>query len=499
MRRLREGMGGRLLVMAMVVMMVPALAPGEAAAEDVEVSTTFLTVFKNGGGYIEYRIKGQAAADLRQMIDDPNVTFPFETRLADGDGIIDQSEGEAYKRNLDDILTRRMIILRGVKMENVDVDEDIGLIGSKVDDKREIYLHITFRGGLQYDQIEFNVSGLEPLAVLYGSYEDIPGTLTVDERTYIVSAGMGAYETRVREEGTLLNMRAPLAAVVTYHSSYTVSSAPSARMEYDHSNMAANPLILMLFMLGITYFTIKLPKWAARDNDKERVLLFHRVILISVILFWLFYALGGNAYLVWGLGIALVVGSYAMGYQIYAKEWRGMAMDSEGIDLGEAISPIDPVNGTIPQAGPAVQGPAILGEGATGLEPYPEEDVTVAMPDDTAVLEAVDPSAAAPAYATDPPTAQEVPPPPAAPAPPAMPYPQQQPVQAATAPPVPAAVAAPQAVVKKQVVPVAQAAEPAPTTKAMRCKCGGVFRVPLQPRPLEVQCPHCGTTGTLRT
>ncbi|NIP35287.1 MAG: hypothetical protein GWN18_10055, partial [Thermoplasmata archaeon] len=93
------------------------------------------------------RIQGKAASQLRQMIDDPEVMFPFETRMADGDGIVDQNEGEAYMRNLDDILTRREIILRGVKMENVDVDEHRGLIGSEVNDTKELYLHITFRGG----------------------------------------------------------------------------------------------------------------------------------------------------------------------------------------------------------------------------------------------------------------------------------------------------------------------------------------------------------------
>ena len=47
-------MGTRLLVVALVLLSVPALLPTEVAAEDVDVSTTFLTFFKNGGGYIEY-------------------------------------------------------------------------------------------------------------------------------------------------------------------------------------------------------------------------------------------------------------------------------------------------------------------------------------------------------------------------------------------------------------------------------------------------------------
>ncbi|MCK5415343.1 MAG: hypothetical protein KAJ35_08170, partial [Thermoplasmata archaeon] len=71
MRRFHEGMGARLLVVALVLLSVPALLPAEVAAEDVEMSSTFLTFFKNGGGYIEYSISGKAASDLRHMIDDP--------------------------------------------------------------------------------------------------------------------------------------------------------------------------------------------------------------------------------------------------------------------------------------------------------------------------------------------------------------------------------------------------------------------------------------------
>ncbi|MCK4970472.1 MAG: hypothetical protein KAS77_08095, partial [Thermoplasmata archaeon] len=195
MRMHRDGRRARLALLVLLLLAVPPLAGGEAAAEDVEMSTTFLTFFKNGGGYIEYRLHGPSASELRGMIDDPNIKFPFETATSDGDGLVDQAEGEQYMRNLDDILTKRQIVLRGIKLDNVDVDEHRGLIGSEVDDTDELYIHITFRGNIQYDQMEFNVSGLEPLMVLYGSFDDIPPNLTIAERTYIVSAGLGSYTT----------------------------------------------------------------------------------------------------------------------------------------------------------------------------------------------------------------------------------------------------------------------------------------------------------------
>ena len=445
-------------------------------AEDVEVSTTFLTFFKNGGGYIEYRVNGRAAAELRQMIDDPAVMFPFETRMADGDGIVDQSEGEAYMGNLDDILTRRQIVLRGVKMENVDVDEHRGLIGSDVNDTRELYLHITFRGGIQYERMEFNVSGLEPLAVLYGSYENIPSTLTVDERMYIVSAGMGAYSTEAKEEGSLLNLRVPLAAVVSYHGSYTVSSPPAARMVYDHDTLAGNPLILMILMLLVTVLTLKLPKALAKENDKERVRELHLGILISLILVWLFYVLGGNAYLVWGLGIGLTVGAYVMAYQVYARDWRGMAFDKEGIDLGEALIAVDPVTAQAQPAGPVAQGPIILGNGGAAVSGSPSEEVVVTLPgQDDRLEELLSPSS---------------------PAVPQQPMQPAMPIQPVATDPVMNGPA--KAQVQTQATSPQQAPQDAPATKSMRCNCGGIFRVPLQPRPLSVQCPHCGTIGTLR-
>ncbi|NIS12387.1 MAG: hypothetical protein GWN18_10050, partial [Thermoplasmata archaeon] len=277
------------------------------------------------------------------------------------------------------------------------------------------------------------------------------------------------------EAGSLYNLRAPLAAVVSYHASYTVNSPPTARMEYDHTSMAGNPLILMIFMFLVSILTIKLPKALAKENDKERVSQLHLGILIAVILFWLFYVLGGNAYLVWILGIALTVGAYGMAHMIYVRGWRGMAISSEGLYLGEGIEAVDPVNGSGPPAGPVAQGPAILGTGGAGVDPHPSEEVMVVMPtvDEEAVSEPAQPVDQTPAYVTPPPQPQVQ----------SQAVPTVQPSTANQGP-------APSPVVTPE--PVAR------DTKTMRCRCGGKFRVPLQPRPLEVQCPHCGVTGTLK-
>ena len=481
-------------LLVLLLLAVPSLAGGEAAAEDVEMSTTFLTFFKNGGGYIEYRLHGQAASELRGMIDDPSIKFPFETATADGDGMIDQAEGEQYMRNLDDILTKRQIVLRGIKLDNVDVDEHRGLIGSEVDDTDELYIHITFRGHIQYDQMEFNVSGLEPLMVLYGSYDDIPLNLTIAERTYIVSAGLGSYTTEVKDEGTLLNMRAPMSAVITFQDSYTVSSAPVSRMSYDHSTIVGNPLILMVFTLIITYLAIKLPKNLARDNGKERVRQLHIAILLAIVVYWLFYLLGGAAVLIWVFGFALVGMSYFSAHQIYAKDWKDLAQSMDGIDLGPAYTPTDPVNGNGDVGHPDVRAAPIIGEaGPARIEASPSEDIILAVPDDAEwkdedvdLRPAVMPGPAATApqrVVMGPATGSAVPP---------LPAPARVPAQ--TPPPAPA-----QAPAQAPVMPTPQQVQPQVAEKSMRCKCGGIFKVPLQPRPLEVQCPHCGTTGVLRS
>ncbi|NOQ53662.1 MAG: hypothetical protein GQ558_03545 [Thermoplasmata archaeon] len=504
MRMHHDGRRARLALLVLLLLAVPCLAGGEAAAEDVEMSTTFLTFFKNGGGYIEYRLHGQAASELRGMIDDPSIRFPFETATADGDGLIDQAEGEQYMRNLDDILTKRQIVLRGIKLDNVDVDEHLGLIGSDVNDTDELYIHITFRGHIQYDQMEFNVSGLEPLMVLYGSYDAIPPTLTIAEKTYIVSAGLGSYTTEVKDEGTLLNMRAPMSAVISFSASYTVSSAPVSRMSYDHSSTVGNPLILMVFTLIITYLAIKLPKNLARDNKKERVRQLHIAILMAVVMYWLFYLLGGAAVLVWVFGFAMVGMSYFFGHQIYAKDWKEMAQPTEGIDLGPAYVATDPVNGDDAFGHPDVRAAPIIGEaGPARIDAPPTEDIILAVPDDAqwqdeeVALRPVvmpGPAATAPQRVVKVPATGYVAPPQPAPAPAQAPAPA--PAQAPV--PAPAQVPAAQAPVMPT-SPTAQHVLPQEAEKSMRCKCGGVFKVPLQPRPLEVQCPHCGTTGVLRS
>jgi len=317
------------------------------------------------------------------MIDDPAIKFPFETATADGDGLVDQAEGEQYMRNLDDIFTKRQIVLRGIKLDNVDVDEHLGLIGAEVNDTDELYIHITFRGHIQYDKLEFNVSGLELLIVLYGSYDNIPPTLTISEKTYIVSAGVGAYTTEKKDEGTLLNMRAPMSAVILFQDSYTVSSAPVSRMSYDNSSTVGNPLILMVFTLIITYLSIKLPKNLAKDNKKERVRQLHIAILFAVILYWLFYLLGGASALIWVFGFVLVGGTYFFAHQIYAKDWKEMAQPTEGYDLGPAYVATDPVDGNGEVGHPDVRAAPIIGEaGPARIEAPPSEDIILAVPDD---------------------------------------------------------------------------------------------------------------------
>jgi hypothetical protein len=479
-------------VILLMILMVPGVLPGEALAEDVEVSSTFLTFFKKGGGYIEYKIKGQAAADLRGMIDDPTVVFPFETLVADGDGVIDQSEGNRYMDNLDAILTKRQIVLRGVKLDNVDVDEHRGLIGSGVNDTDELYLHITFRGHIQYDSLEFNVSGLEPLMVLYGSYADIPSTLTVDEKTYIVAAGLGGYDRAAKSSGTFLNLRAPMAAIVYFHDDYAVAGVPANRGEYDHSTFVGNPLALMILVFICTYLTIKLPKAVAKDNDMERVGQLHLGILILVILFWLLYIFSA-AVIVWVFGIAMVILAYYLAYLIYAKNWRGIAEPMDGIDLGEAISAVDMAGGELPSDVQTTQTPTLLSQPSDdGLQPVVptpgDEEVLVVVQDELhaeAVQQLGNGQVPGQVVATSTEPAPEA---------------EQSMVQTIEQPPeTTQVVAPPPAPVPQTPEPEPAAAEPpAPATKKMKCKCGGYFDVPLEPRPLEVQCPHCGTTGTLK-
>ena len=366
----------------LLLMAAPLSLTDDASAEDVEVSTTFLTFFKNGGGYIEYHLYGPAATELRSRIDNPNITFPFETFNADGDGTIDQSEGEQYMRNLDDLLTKRQMVFRGFTLDNVDVDEHKGLIGTRVNDTKELYLHITFRCHLEYENKDFNVSGLAPLAVLYGEYEDIPPTLTIDERTYLVSAGLASYKKVIKEGGTLLNMRVPMAHVVSFHESYTSSNPPSVRMEYEHNTVVSNPLSLSLLMFIATFLGIKFPKWAARDAGMDRVRELHLAVLGLGVAIWLFYFFGGAAILVWVFGISYVVGAWYMGHLVYAKEWRGMATpEEEPVDMGEAYTATDPMADAVPAPiRPMGQVPVAPGKGTP--QPVATSEVVVLLDSD---------------------------------------------------------------------------------------------------------------------
>lgn len=461
------------IVLALVAALVAM--PTVVSAADVEVKTTFLTALDNGGGYMEYRLAGAAASGLRALIDNTTHLFPFTTVPGDGDGTVDMAEADRYLNNLDDIYTRREIVLRGVKLQNVDVDDNQGLVGSSVNDTKELYVHITFRGKIQYDEWEFNLSGLEPLAALWGTYEDIPTTLTVDESTLIVAAGLANYEKRAKEGGTLLNLRVPMAAVVSWSGTYPVANPPQTRMEYTHSGILGNPIVLAILMLIFTYLAIKLPKAAARDNGKSRVRGLHLTILGIVILAWLFYFFGGPAILVWVLSLGCLAGIYYMSHLVYVKGWRDLAEDEEGLDLGEGLQ--------------AAKGETSRGAAAfvASQRPVPEEMAMQQSQQQPVVIDVQHGApVSAPAYvAAQPPLAVQPPvfaPPPQPVAPPPLPV---------VPPPQPNG-ARPNGTNGKPLPP------PPPPVK-MRCpQCATVFQVPGAPRPLPIKCPGCGKQGLLR-
>jgi hypothetical protein len=528
-------------------------ASGLVGAADVEFSTTCLTSIDNGGGYIEYHLYGNAASELRTMIDDPSVRFPYETAFSDGDGTIDMSEGDRYMGNLDDIFTKRYQVLRGVKLDNVDVDEARGVVGTHPNDTKELYLHITFRSHIQYDSKEFNVSGLEPLAALYGNYTSIPPNLTVEEKTTIVAAGLANYERIVKEEGTLFNLRLPGAAVVSYSVSYTVSDPPAVRMEYDHSDIVGNPLPLGIMMFIFTWLALRIPKATARENEMERFRPFHLGMIAFVLLVWIFYFFGGPAVFIWVFCIGGLVITYYLSHRIYKQGWMGWAEPVEGKDLGEIMSPTTPEvdapvwtkpledndtdkgDLTIDLTGPQVSAPA--GTGQSPVEDFLGQQVTLGNPSTNSAQPAPQPAAPPPVVqppapqvnAAAPPVVQPAVPQVNAAAPPVVqpPSPQVKATGPPVVPPPPPQVhvveAPMQPVVKKVLVTPSEAQQAAtappatpppnggvvgannrplprpPSPVSMRCpECASTFQIPGSPRPLAIVCPSCGRKGMVQ-
>jgi hypothetical protein len=533
----------RLFVMFLVALVcATAVATSCASAADLSVSSTYLSALDNGGGYVEYRLTGAAARELRSLIDDPHHVFPYETFPGDGDGKVDKAEGERFMSNLDDILTKRQIVLRGVKLDNVDVDDNTGLIGTGLNDTRELYIHITFRSHIQYDERSFNISGLELVEAIYGTAEDVPRNITVEERTFIVAAGIASYEKVRKTDGLLFNLRVPMAAVVSFKVEYPVTSPPTARMQYSHSSIVGNPLVLAILMLVFTYLAIKLPKALAKDHGMQRTAKMHWAFLAIVILIWLFYFLGGASVLVWALSIGCLAGIYYLSYQVYAKRWRGLAESMAGIDIGKGLeaTALDEAEvgtravsfiGTQEPAGPAATASPAYDPGAA----FSAEQVVVetAAAGQAERYRTVQPTAPPPQeqhygmphqaqqlaqqqpQPRQQPQPQRAPPPQYAPQPSIQPQQYQQPptppYQQAVPPPIPSYSQQP---TTQQTVPrpMAQPAPPPisngkngkplphpPPPVKMRCPaCQTVFQVPGAPRPMPIQCPGCGRKGMLR-
>jgi len=517
-----------LFVIALVgLVCVTAVATSCASAADLSVSSTYLTALDNGGGYIEYRLTGAAARELRSLIDDPHHVMYDGSSPGDGDGTVDMVEGERFMSNLDSILTNRQNVLRGVKLDNVDVDDHTGLVGTGPNDTKELYIHITFRGHIQYDKRSFNLSGLELVEAVFGAADDVPRNITVEERTLIVAAGIASYEKVRKTDGTLFNLRVPMAAVVSFKVEYPVTSPPTARMEYSHSSVVGNPLVLAILMLLFTYLAIKLPKALARDHDMQRLSRMHWAFLAIVILIWLFYFLGGVAVLVWALSIGGLAGIYLLSYEVYAKRWRDLAEPMEGIDLGKGLEAtaleeadggaraVTFVGAPQPAAPSATASPAYDPGAAYSAEQVVVETAAAGQAERYRAVQPAAPPPQEQSFAmphqvqqqAQPPVPQQVPQQvqwQQQPQPQQMPQPQYVPQPQPYQPPPPPLQPASQPAARPVSQPVTNGRNgrplpPPPPPVKMRCPaCQTVFQVPGAPRPLPIQCPSCGRKGMLR-
>jgi DNA-directed RNA polymerase subunit RPC12/RpoP len=466
----------------------------------VSVESDLDLLFNNGGGHVTWRISGQAAPEMRRLID---------KNFGNNDGSLTPAEAAQYTSALDNTLTLSGATYQGAKLtsfsllnRNRGIEDNSNFLIGQNNDTRTIEIRFLLEATASTVSDKYSLSDDLMVKALFDSlrttYDNntyvFVGHVDITHTNYII--GMSSYSSFSVDHGRAIRFRGPIWEIYQYTVSYDKGTMDNAKdtANFDTFNVFESPLELFILLAIVTYLLFYLPRRLAKSGRKQRMRSFHRGIFGLVVLLFAVYMLGVAGPIVWFLTILIFILIVLFAYRFYIQGWKGLA---KPLSLAESKD-LDREEGLIrPESYRKIQAQRYAEEEGEDI-PYesPRDRPRPSPPRRPPPARAGPPPDydEGPAYSEDEggPLEEAPPPPPRRPAvrPPAQP-PAQRPAPRPQAP--------------KPIQKPAQ--RPAPTTppgppitsKKIRCvQCKEIFTAEIRTKPQRVECPICGKVGMIK-
>jgi DNA-directed RNA polymerase subunit RPC12/RpoP len=488
----------------------------------VSVESDLDILFNNGGGHVTWRISGEAAPELRRLID---------KNYGNNDGNITPAEAAQYTTALDNTLTLTGAVYHGAKLQsfslldrNRGVEDNSEFLIGKDNDTRTIEIRFLLEATLSTPSQGYSLSDDIMVRALFDALKtsyDIHsylyvGKVSLSHTNYIVS--MSSYSDFNVDHGRVIRFRGPMWEIYQYSVSYDKGTMGNAKDKAqfggtDSFNVLESPMELFILLVALGYLMLYFPRRFAKTGRKQRMKALHRAIWGFLILLFIVYMIGAPGGYVWFLSpltFGCVVG---FSYMLYIKGWKGYAKplslaESRDLDREEGIVRPESYRKLQPKRYYEDEGQSDEGDG------YPPEE-------EAQVRRAPGPSRQAPPEEDYGPVAsedeggplEEEPAPPPRRPPPRL-APQQRPQVHRPAPverpaPRPQAPRATPQPVPQVPKPAPKPARPSPTAppgppvnvikRKIRCvQCKQIFEAEIRTKPQRIECPMCGKVGMIK-
>ena len=237
----------------------------------VSVTSDLDMLLNSGGGHVTWRISGQAAPEMRRVID---------KNYGNNDGNITPAEAAQYTSALDNYLTQSAPLYHGGKLNsfslldrNRGVEDNSEFLVAKDNDTRTIEIRFLIEATLSQQSDNFKLSDdimvralFESLRTAYDTNTYLyVGKVDITHTNYVI--GLSSFSSFNADHGRTIRFRGPAWEIYQYSVSYDGGTMRNAKdtAQFDQFNVMESPLELFIIITALGYFMLYLPKRFARD------------------------------------------------------------------------------------------------------------------------------------------------------------------------------------------------------------------------------------------
>jgi hypothetical protein len=314
----------------------------------VSVESDLELLFNTGGGHVTWRISGQAAPEMRRVID---------KNYGNDDGNLTPAEAAQYTSAIDNSLTQSAPLYHGGKLNsfslldrNRGVEDNTEFLVAKDNDTRTIEIRFLIEATMSQQSDSYKLSDDVMVTALFealrSTYDPntyvFVGKVELAHTNYII--GMCSFSNFNNDHGQVIRFRGPAWELYRYTVSYDGGTMKNAKdtAQFDPFNVLESPLELFIVITALSFFMLYFQKRFAREGRKQRIKSMRRGSWGFIILLYTVYMLGAPGWSVWVLAPLLFCLIFALAYMIYLKNWKGYAkplsiVESRELDREEGI------------------------------------------------------------------------------------------------------------------------------------------------------------------